>query len=37
MREAADLAENVRRHFRLDTMIDGVLTAYRDALQARRG
>lgn len=35
--EAADLAEHVRRHFRLDTMVDGVLGAYRDALRRRRG
>lgn len=34
--EAADLAAHVRRHFRLDTMIDGVIAAYRDALAARR-
>lgn len=34
--EAADLAETVRQTFRLDTMIDGVVSAYRDALAARR-
>lgn len=34
--EAADLAAHVRRHFRLDTMIDGVIAAYRDALAVRR-
>ncbi len=34
--EAADLAAYVRQHFRLDVMIDGVIAAYRDALQARR-
>ncbi|PTM43560.1 glycosyltransferase family 4 protein [Bosea sp. 124] len=33
--EAADLAQHVRQHFRLDSMIDGVLTAYRDALARR--
>jgi glycosyltransferase involved in cell wall biosynthesis len=36
LREAADLAETVRRNFRLDAMIDGVLAAYRDALRVRR-
>jgi glycosyltransferase involved in cell wall biosynthesis len=35
--EAADLAAHVRRHFRLDPMVDGVIAAYRDALAARRG
>jgi glycosyltransferase involved in cell wall biosynthesis len=34
--EAADLAAHVRQHFRLDTMVDGVIAAYRDALAARR-
>ncbi|MDX3805360.1 glycosyltransferase [Bosea thiooxidans] len=34
--EAADLAAHVRRHFRLDSMIDGVIAAYRDALATRR-
>ena len=33
--QAADLAEHVRRHFSLDTMVDGVLDAYRAALSAR--
>lgn len=35
--EAADLAAHVRQHFQLDAMVDGVIAAYRDALQARRG
>lgn len=34
--EAIDLAAHVREHFRLDTMTDGVIAAYRDALTARR-
>lgn len=34
--EAADLAAHVRRHFRLDAMVDGVIAAYREALAARR-
>jgi glycosyltransferase involved in cell wall biosynthesis len=34
--EAADLAAHVRRHFRLDPMIDGVIAAYRAALARRR-
>ena len=33
--QAADLAEHVRQNFRLDTMIDGVLAAYRTAMAAR--
>jgi glycosyltransferase involved in cell wall biosynthesis len=33
--EAADLAEHVRRNFRIDTMVDGVIDAYRTALAAR--
>lgn len=33
--EAADLAAHVRRNFRLDSMIDGVTAAYRDAMAAR--
>jgi glycosyltransferase involved in cell wall biosynthesis len=35
--QAADLAAHVRQHFTLDTMIDGVIAAYRTALAARRG
>ncbi len=35
-REAATLSNFVRSRFRLDTMADGVLAAYRDALAARR-
>lgn len=34
-KEAADLAAHVRQHFRLASMIDGVLTAYRDAMATR--
>ncbi len=33
--QAADLAENVRQNFRLDAMIDGVIAAYRSAIEAR--
>ncbi|TCR65410.1 glycosyltransferase [Bosea sp. BK604] len=33
--QAADLASHVRRHFSLDSMIDGVLAAYRIALLTR--
>lgn len=33
--EAADLAQHVRQNFRLDAMIDGVITAYRDAMAKR--
>lgn len=35
--EAADLASNVRANFRLDTMVDGVVDAYRTALAKRIG
>jgi glycosyltransferase involved in cell wall biosynthesis len=34
--DAADLAQHVRENFRLDSMIDGVIAAYRDAM-AKRG
>ena len=33
--QAMDLAAYVRENFRLDSMIDGVITAYREALAAR--
>jgi glycosyltransferase involved in cell wall biosynthesis len=33
--EAADLAGHVRRNFCLDTMVDGVIAAYREALAGR--
>ncbi|KRE07503.1 hypothetical protein ASE63_22665 [Bosea sp. Root381] len=33
--EAADLAQHVRQNFRLDTMIDGVIEAYRIAILRR--
>jgi glycosyltransferase involved in cell wall biosynthesis len=33
--QAVDLAEHVRQNFRLDTMTDGVIAAYRDALARR--
>lgn len=33
--QATDLAADVRENFRLDSMIDGVIAAYREALQAR--
>jgi glycosyltransferase involved in cell wall biosynthesis len=35
--EAADLASHVRANFRLDTMVDGVIGAYRTALAKRAG
>ncbi|MDP3409215.1 glycosyltransferase [Bosea sp. (in: a-proteobacteria)] len=35
--EATDLARHVRENFQLDAMIDGVLTAYRDAMARRAG
>jgi glycosyltransferase involved in cell wall biosynthesis len=35
--EAVDLASHVRANFRLDTMVDGVLDAYRAALTKRAG
>lgn len=34
--QAADLAQHVRENFCLNAMIDGALTAYRDALAVRR-
>ncbi|MCA0418019.1 MAG: glycosyltransferase [Proteobacteria bacterium] len=33
--QAADLASHVRQNFRLDDMVDGVVTGYRDALKTR--
>ena len=33
--QASDLAGHVRQNFRLDDMVDGVVSAYRDALKAR--
>lgn len=33
--QAADLAGHVRQNFRLDDMVDGIVSAYRDALKAR--
>ena len=33
--EATDLAQHVRENFQLDAMIDGVVTAYRDAMAKR--
>lgn len=33
--EAADLAQHVRQNFRLDSMIDGVIAAYHDAMAKR--
>lgn len=36
-RQAAELAAHVQQKFRLDTMTDGVLAAYRSALARRRG